>query len=122
MITIYELVTDGEGQDYAVPSYQFGWPVITDPMGERRDYIQYPGTCVPHDAHGDTVPSEDVAAMGWVKEGPITYNDEVFAAKIPISYHVGCLGLAPASHEFVDSIPPMVRDFSIMEYMVETNS
>lgn len=27
---------------------------------------------------------------------------------IPINYHIGCMGLAPASHEFVDSIPPMV--------------
>lgn len=26
---------------------------------------------------------------------------------IPINYHIGCMGLAPASHEFVDSIPPM---------------
>jgi len=45
--------------------------------------------------------------MGWTKEGDITYYDEVFRARIPINYHVGCMGLAPASHDFVDSIPPM---------------
>jgi len=26
---------------------------------------------------------------------------------IPINYHVGCMGLPPASHDAVDSIPPM---------------
>jgi acetamidase/formamidase len=45
--------------------------------------------------------------MGWTKEEAITYYDEVFRAKIPINYHVGCMGLAPESHDFVDSIPPM---------------
>lgn len=38
---------------------KFEWPVISDPQGVERDYIQYPGTCVPHDAHGDTVISSD---------------------------------------------------------------
>ena len=45
--------------EFAVPSYQFEWPVITDPQGEVRDYIKYPGTCVPHDVHADTTPSSD---------------------------------------------------------------
>ena len=27
---------------------------------------------------------------------------------IPLNYHVGCMGLPPASHDAVDSIPPMV--------------
>ena len=39
---------------------------------------------------------------------PITYYDDPFPAKIPINYHIGCMGLPPASHDFVDSIPPMV--------------
>jgi acetamidase/formamidase len=106
VVTIYEIF-DEDGKGYAVPIYQFGWPVITDPMGTERNYIAYPGTCVPHDVHGSTVPSSDVADMGWTKQGDITYYDDVFHAKIPINYHVGCLGLAPASHDFVDSIPPM---------------
>lgn len=106
VITIYELVQI-EGEDFAVPSYQFEWPVITDPNGTRRDYIQYPGTCVPHDSHGDTVPSGDVEGMGWSKEDNITYFDNVYKAKIPINYHIGCMGLAPESHAYVDSIPPM---------------
>lgn len=38
---------------------KFEWPKITDPQGELRDYIAYPGTCVPHDPHGSTVPSSD---------------------------------------------------------------
>lgn len=76
-------------------------------MGVTRDYIAYPGTCVPHDPHGDIIPSTDVANLGWTKSGPITYRDAVFGAKIPINYHVGCMGLAPESHDFVDSIPPM---------------
>jgi hypothetical protein len=57
-VTIYEIF-DEDGSGYAVPSYQFEWPVITDPEGVERNYIAYPGTCVPHDTHGDTVPSGD---------------------------------------------------------------
>jgi acetamidase/formamidase len=94
-------------ETYAVPSYQFEWPTLTDPDGVTRDYISYPGTCVPHDAHGSTVPSSDVADMGFTKSANVTYFDDVFKAKIPINYHIGCMGLAPASHASVDSIPPM---------------
>ena len=106
LVTIYEIV-DEDGSSFAVPLYQFEWPVITDPIGVTRNYIAFPGTCVPHDAHGTTVPSGDVAGMGWTKDGNITYYDNVFRAKIPVNYHIGCMGLAPASHDFVDSIPPM---------------
>lgn len=49
-----------------------------------------------------------VADQGWTKSEPITYYDDPFPAKIPINYHVGCMGLPPASHDAVDSIPPMV--------------
>ena len=108
VVTIYELVNEN-GIDYAVPAYQFEWPTLTDPNGVTRDYIAYPGTCVVHDPHGDFIPSSIVADMGWTREGSITYFDDVFKAKIPVNYHIGCMGLAPASHEFVDSIPPMVR-------------
>ena len=100
-----------EGQSFAVPQFQFGWPKITDPNGTVRDYIAYPGTCVPHDAHGcsgEYTPSSSVMDMGWEKEGSIKYYDDIFPARIPINYHVGCMGLPPASHDFVDSIPPMV--------------
>lgn len=55
-ITIYEIIEE-DGMSYAVPSYQFEWPTITDPQGEVRNFIAYPGTCVPHDSHGDTVPT-----------------------------------------------------------------
>ena len=106
VITIYEIM-DENGQGFAVPVYQFEWPDITDPQGEHRDFIAYPGTCVPHDVHGDTTPSSEVADMGWTKDGDITYMDDVYKAKIPINYHVGCMGLAPESHSYVDSIPPM---------------
>lgn len=61
-VTIYEIVSE-DGMDYAIPSYQFEWPVITDPQGNERNYIAYPGTCVPHDAHGDTTPSGDGTPM-----------------------------------------------------------
>ena len=106
MVTIYEIV-DEDSASFAVPLNQYEWPVVTDPMGVTRNYIAFPGTCVPHDAHGTTVPSGDVVNMGWTKENNITYYDNVFRAKIPINYHVGCMGLAPVSHDFVDSIPPM---------------
>jgi acetamidase/formamidase len=33
--------------------------------------------------------------------------DDVFKARVPVNMHVGCMGLAPASHAAVDSIPPM---------------
>jgi len=56
--TIYEIVSEN-GVDYAFPSYQFEWPVITDPQGTVRNYIKYPGTCVPHDVHGNTTPTID---------------------------------------------------------------
>ena len=45
---------------------------------------------------------------GWSKTENIVYYDFPYQAKIPINYHVGCMGLPPASHDFVDSIPPMV--------------
>jgi len=107
VVTIYEVLEDEPGKGFAVPAYQFEWPTITDPNNVTRDYIAYPGTCVPHDAHGAFVPTSTVSDMGWTKTGNITYYDDVFQAKIPINYHVGCMGLAPESHDFVDSIPPM---------------
>lgn len=109
IVTIYEVLeSESEpGEGYAVPVYQFEWPVITDPMGTERDYIAYPGTCVPHDPHGGIVPSGAVESMGWTKAANITYYDDVFKAKIPINFHIGCMGLPPASHDAVDSIPPM---------------
>ena len=103
VVTIYEIK-----DNYAIPAYQFEWPTLTDPMGGKRDYIAYPGTCVPHDPHGDTTTvASTVSDMGWTKSANITYFDNVFPAKIPLNYHVGCMGLAPESHEYVDSIPPM---------------
>ena len=89
VITIYEMVKEGD-TPYAVPLYQFEWPTITDPNGTVRDFIAYPGTCVPHDPHGSTVSvSDDVANMGWTKESNITYYDDVFRAKIPVNMHIG---------------------------------
>jgi hypothetical protein len=105
-VTIYEFMTDSTGS-YAVPSYSFEWPTITDPEGVERNYIKYPGTCVPHDVHGDTTPTSEVADMGWTKAAAITYHDDLAPVKIPVNMHVGCMGLAPASHDVVDSIPPM---------------
>merc|ERR1740136_483933 len=58
VVTIYEI--DG---DYAIPSYQFEWPKITDPQGTNRDFIAYPGTCVPHDARDSTDVSSDVDSI-----------------------------------------------------------
>jgi acetamidase/formamidase len=108
VITIYELVED-DGEAFAVPLYQFEWPTLTDPEGVLRNFIAYPGTCVPHDPHGSTeTVSSDVADMGWTKAADIVYYDNVFRAKIPINMHIGCMGLAPASRSYVDSIPPMV--------------
>jgi len=103
VVTIYELFTDGD-QSYATLAYQYYWPTITDPDGTERDYIQYPGTCVPHDYEGF---SSAVSNMGWTKKEPIKYMMEPYKAKIPVNMHVGCMGLAPASHSNVDSIPPM---------------
>ncbi|VEU38512.1 unnamed protein product [Pseudo-nitzschia multistriata] len=110
IITIYEVIDEGD-QSFVIPQFQFGWPKVTDPNGTVRDYIAYPGTCVPHDLHGcseEFAPTSSVTDMGWKKEGSIKYYDDVFPAKIPVNYHIGCMGLPPASHEFVDSIPPMV--------------
>lgn len=100
VVTIYEIV-EKYGGSYAVPSYQFEWPTITDPNGELRDYIAYPGTCVPHDMHGGTTPSGDIADMGWTKAEPITYYHDPFPAEIPVNFHIGCMGLPPASHDSV---------------------
>jgi hypothetical protein len=52
-VTIYEIIEEG-GKSYAIPSYQYEWPVIEDPQGNVRNFIAYPGTCVPHDPHGDS--------------------------------------------------------------------
>jgi acetamidase/formamidase len=108
VVTIYE-IEEINGQHYAIPQYQFEWPVLTDPNNTIRDYIAYPGTCVPHEIHGcnnEYVPSSTVHDMGWTKEGSIVYHDDIFPARIPVNYHVGCMGMPPASHDFVDSIPP----------------
>jgi hypothetical protein len=107
-VTIYELVTEsGTGNGYAVPVFQFEWPTIIDPMNTTRDYIAYPGTCIPHQPHGVFGVSGAVESMGWMVDGNITYYDNLYPAKIPINLHIGCMGLAPESHDFVDSIPPM---------------
>jgi len=102
-ISIYELDESGE---FATLNYQFKWPFLTDPTGEMRNFYAYPGTCVPHEYAGV---SSTVADMGWTADPArgITYDFSPFPAKIPINMHVGCMGLAPASHESVDSIPPM---------------
>ena len=84
-VTIYEFMTDSTGS-YAVPSYSFEWPTITDPEGVERNYIKYPGTCVPHDVHGDTTPTSEVADMGWAKAAAITYHDDLAPVKIPVFY------------------------------------
>lgn len=110
MVTIYEVVEEN-GQSFAIPQFQFGWPTITDPNGTVRDYTAYPGTCVPHDIHGcseEFTPGPTVTDMGWKKQGTLEYYDNIFPARIPGNYHIGCMGLPPASHDFVDSIPPMV--------------
>jgi acetamidase/formamidase len=107
VVTIYELMEDGEGNGYAMLDYQFKWPTLIDPMGVERDYIGYAGSCVPHDSHDTTTVSSTVTDMGWTKKANITYFDDVYPAKIPINYHIGCMGLAPESHDVVDSTPPM---------------
>merc|ERR1719321_619294 len=80
----------------------FEWASLTDPDGITRDFIDIPGTCVPHAGA-----SADVANMGWKNTTEIKYMMSPFKAKIPVNMHVGCMGLAPASHDFVNSIPPM---------------
>jgi hypothetical protein len=67
VVTIYEVVEEN-GQSFAIPQFQFGWPTITDPHGTVRNYIAYPGTCVPHDIHGcseEFTPGSTVTDMGW---------------------------------------------------------
>lgn len=48
-----------------------------------------------------------VSMHGWEKDSDIVYYDDPYPVKIPVNFHVGCMGLPPASHEAVDSIPPM---------------
>ena len=79
------LASDDAGT-YATPWYAFKWPTLTDPEGVERDYIKYPGTCVPHDVHGDTTPTSEVADMGWAKAAAITYHDDLAPVKIPVFY------------------------------------
>ena len=109
IITIYEMIEE-DGDAYAIPLYQYVWPSIIDPNGTERNSIAYPGTCVPHSPHGTTESvSSSVSDMGWARKANTTiqYYDDVFRAKIPISMHIGCMGLAPESHSYVDSIPPL---------------
>jgi hypothetical protein len=97
-VTIYEGF-DKSRSGFSVPLYQFEWLIITNPNGVTRDYIAYPGDVCPHEA---TTPSSDVGDLMWAKSVPITYYDAVFQAKTPINYHIGCMGLLLASHDFVD--------------------
>lgn len=64
-VTIYEVI-EVDGKEYAVPSYQFEWPVVTDPQGVERNFIAYPGTCIPHDNHGGTNVSSDGKFRSYV--------------------------------------------------------
>ena len=47
-VTIYEFMTDSTGS-YAVPSYSFEWPTITDPEGVERKVLRTRG---PGDIYG----------------------------------------------------------------------
>ena len=108
IVTIYELLTDEDtGEHFAVPKYQYDWPTITDPDGVSRNCMNYPGMLIPHSKHGSTVPSSAVKDMGWTTKEPISYVDDLFPAKVPVQLHVGSMGLAPSSHDFVESVPPM---------------
>ena len=77
VVTIYELYEE-DGESFATLAYQFEWPTITDPGGTVRDYIAYPGTCVPHDYAGF---SSTVSDMGWTKADAITYMNDPYKAK-----------------------------------------
>jgi acetamidase/formamidase len=54
-----------------------------------------------------TIPSSDISDMGWTTKEEITYIDEVYQGKVPLLYQFGCMGLPPASHDFVTTIIPM---------------
>eukprot|EP00977_Amphora_coffeiformis_P023411 scaffold13297_cov184-Amphora_coffeaeformis.AAC.4 len=51
IVTIYEIMDEGDGAGYAMPLYQFEWPVITDPNGVTRNFIAYPGTLGTYDRY-----------------------------------------------------------------------
>jgi len=79
----------------------------TDPQGVERDFIQYPGTCVPHDVHGDTVISSDVSDHGWLKKSNITYRIEVIPTPVtddPITEPAELAMLKAPSVNMVDAL------------------
>ena len=70
---------------------------------ERLPFVQSrDSTLVTHVHFFSATPSSTVADHGWTKMEDIVYYDSPFPAKIPINYHIGCMGLPPASHDFVD--------------------
>ncbi len=71
-------------------------------------YHSFAAFAAPTRITGDTTISEDIANFGWTKSSPVTYFDDPHPARIPVNYHIGCMGLPPASHAIVDSIPPLV--------------
>jgi acetamidase/formamidase/AraC-like DNA-binding protein len=87
VVTIYEVETEPGRPTTAHAVYSYRWTLQTDPSGVVHDRIDYPG--IPVDPE------------------TIEKNFNVLRdIEIPVRPHFGLIGLAPASSELVDSVPP----------------
>ena len=122
MTTVYKIVTDNQGNAlYATPAFQFQYglnnsvttPCLTNGAGQPASATLNPGVAVACNA--GLMNWQGYQFPGLITDHNKTSKDGSVLNKwqVPINFHVGSMGLAPASPAFVDSVPPMVTGGNI---------
>jgi acetamidase/formamidase len=115
MTNVYQLITDASGKGlYAQPTFRFKYGVPGSVLvpcvgGPIQPIVGFsPGVSVP--CVGGFQNFTGYQFPGLITQHPTGTEDYSVAGawQIPLNYHVGSMGLAPASPAFVNSIPPMV--------------
>ena len=117
MTNVYQLVTDSSGNPlYATPAFRFlyGSPgsVMVPCIGGVASVTPItsfsPGVTVP--CVGGFQNFTGYEYPGLITNHPTGTEDYSVAGKwqVPLNFHIGSMGLAPASPAYVNSIPPMV--------------
>ena len=117
MTNVYQLVTDSSGNPlYATPTFRFlyGSPgsVMVPCIGGVASVTPItsfsPGVTVP--CVGGFQNFTGYQYPGLITNHPTGTEDYSVAGKwqVPLNFHIGSMGLAPASPAYVNSIPPMV--------------
>jgi acetamidase/formamidase len=110
MTNVYEIVMDSNGNPlYAEPAFRFVYGLNTTvpciaPGSTPTGFS--PGASVPCTSGKQTFPMYHYP--GVITAHPTGNEDYTVAKKwqIPVNFHIGSLGLAPASPAYINSIPP----------------